>query len=388
MISLELFAGAGGLALGISKAGFRHAALVEMDKHACDTIRLNQARGVEMVRDWNLYQEDVSKFDYSMVKESIDLLAGGPPCQPFSLGGKHKGHFDRRNLFPEVFRAVRELRPRAFMIENVRGLLRQSFSSYFEYIILCLSYPEVNKKEDENWLQHKSRLDRCHTNYRNVGLHYRVVYKLLKSADYGIPQKRERVFIVGIRSDVGKEWSFPESTHSQDALIWDKWVSGDYWERHGISKKRRTAIDPVTEKKAAKLRCLLEKPAEKPWVTVRDAISDLPKPSNNGNVNGFLNHLFIPGARPYPGHTGSPLDEPAKTLKAGDHGVPGGENMLRYDNGRVRYFTARESARLQTFPDEYAFDCSWTETMRQLGNAVPVELACVVSRSIHSFLSD
>jgi DNA (cytosine-5)-methyltransferase 1 len=89
-----------------------------------------------------------------------------------------------------------------------------------------------------------------------------------------------------------------------------------------------------------------------------------------------------PGARIYPGHNGSPLDEPAKTLKAGDHGVPGGENMLRYPNGDVRYFSVRECCRLQAFPDEYVFEGSWTENMRQLGNAVPVKLGEVVLRSV------
>ena len=94
------------------------------------------------------------------------------------------------------------------------------------------------------------------------------------------------------------------------------------------------------------------------------------------------NHIFQPGARVYAGHTGSPLDLPAKTLKAGDHGVPGGENMLVMPTGEVRYFTVRESARLQTFPDTYVFHGSWTETMRQLGNAVPVALARIMAGSI------
>ena len=94
------------------------------------------------------------------------------------------------------------------------------------------------------------------------------------------------------------------------------------------------------------------------------------------------NHRFNPGARSYPGHTGSPWDQPSKTLKAGDHGVPGGENTLRHPNGRVRYFTVREAARLQTFPDGYEFHGSWTETMRQLGNAVPVQLSFSVADSV------
>jgi DNA (cytosine-5)-methyltransferase 1 len=120
---------------------------------------------------------------------------------------------------------------------------------------------------------------------------------------------------------------------------------------------------------------------------VRDALEGLPDPEAHPKLaTAFSNHRFQPGARSYKGHTGSPLDEPAKTLKAGDHGVPGGENMLLRPDGSVRYFSVRESARLQTFPDEFLFHGSWTETMRQLGNAVPVELAALVAASVHSQL--
>ena len=119
---------------------------------------------------------------------------------------------------------------------------------------------------------------------------------------------------------------------------------------------------------------------------MRDAIFDLPDPEAHPDQT-ILNHVFQPGARPYPGHTGSPMDEPAKTLKAGDHGVPGGENMLCLPNGQFRYFTVRESARIQTFPDNFAFHGSWTETMRQLGNAVPVQLAQVIASDIKRHLN-
>jgi DNA (cytosine-5)-methyltransferase 1 len=121
--------------------------------------------------------------------------------------------------------------------------------------------------------------------------------------------------------------------------------------------------------------------AKFPWLTVRDAIGDLPDPEKKTRTY-IANHKFNPGARSYPGHTGSPLDEPAKTLKAGDHGVPGGENMLARVDGSVRYFTVREAARLQTFPEDYTFRGAWTEAMRQLGNAVPVRLAETVARSV------
>jgi DNA (cytosine-5)-methyltransferase 1 len=124
-----------------------------------------------------------------------------------------------------------------------------------------------------------------------------------------------------------------------------------------------------------------------PWMTVRDAIADLPEPVEHSD-NGVPNHTLNPGARSYPGHTGSPFELPAKTLKAGDHGVPGGENMLRRSDGSVRYFTVREAARLQTFPDDFIFPGSWTETMRQLGNAVPVRLGEVVARSVADSLRE
>lgn len=121
------------------------------------------------------------------------------------------------------------------------------------------------------------------------------------------------------------------------------------------------------------------------WRTIRDALVGLPEPTLTG-ATGVLNHVLQPGARSYPGHTGSPIDWPAKTLKAGRHGVPGGENMLRETDGSIRYFTVRESARLQTFPDDYELHGPWGKAMRQLGNAVPVELARVVAASVHAAL--
>jgi DNA (cytosine-5)-methyltransferase 1 len=116
-------------------------------------------------------------------------------------------------------------------------------------------------------------------------------------------------------------------------------------------------------------------PAERPWRTVRDAIGALPPPAAPGAPG---DHVLVAGARAYKGHTGSPYDEPAKTLKAGDHGVPGGENTLALGNGEVRYFTVREAAAIQTFPADYRLTGSWTERMRQIGNAVPPLLAGVV----------
>lgn len=385
MKSLELFVGAGGLAMGVSRAGFSPVAVVEWDHDACETIRENQRRGVEPVKKWPLHHMDVRDFDYSGISHQVDLLAGGPPCQPFSLGGKHQGYRDERDMFPQVVRAVQELRPRAILIENVKGLTRQSFARYFEFIKLQITYPDIVRRKGEGWLDHLSRLERYHTKGKRDGLYYRVVTRLLNAADFGVPQRRERVFFVGFRSDLGLEWSFPRATHSIEALLWDQWVSGEYWERHRVARRNRPTLSSRFESRVDRLKAVGERPGEKAWRTVRDAISDLPRPGT-GDRASVPNHRLIPGARPYPGHTGSPMDEPAKTLKAGDHGVPGGENMLAYSDGRVRYFTVRESARLQSFPDDYVFQGSWTETMRQLGNAVPVKLGQAVAADIHGLL--
>ncbi len=124
----------------------------------------------------------------------------------------------------------------------------------------------------------------------------------------------------------------------------------------------------------------------RPWRTVRDTIADLPRIRPGETSSKVNNHFLNRGARSYAGHTGSPWDEPAKALKAGDHGVPGGENTLRLDDGSVRYFSVRECGRLQTFPDDWTFEGSWTESMRQLGNAVPVLLAEVVAKRLAEVL--
>ncbi len=289
-------------------------------------------------------------------------------------------------MFPEAVRAVRHVRPRAFIFENVKGLTRSTFANYYEYIYLQLSYPELARRGTEDWSDHLARLERHHTSKRRTrGLEYRVVRRVLNAANYGIPQKRERVFFVGFRADLGVEWHFPIETHSLDALIWDQCASSSYWERHKVPKSKRRA--PAAFKRRA--QHLHERPDTLSWTTIRDAIGDMPDPERQPLLSrGFHNHFFQPGARTYKGHTGSPIDEPAKTLKAGVHGVPGGENMVVLPGGEVRYFTVRESARLQTFPDEFVFHGSWSETMRQLGNAVPVALAARVATTVkHQLLS-
>ncbi len=380
MKCVELYAGAGGLAMGVGLAGFEACAVVEWNKWACDTIRENKNRGYPLVSNWTIHEGDVREFDWGSLGEEIDLVAGGPPCQPFSMGGKHRAHADGRDMFPATVNIIRRLRPKAFIIENVKGLTRTAFANYYQYILLQLTFPEVVRRENEEWFEHFLVLQKQQAsgNAHEKGLTYNVMPTLVSAADYGVPQKRERVFIVGFRSDLGVEWSFPRVTHSYEALLHDQWVTGVYWRRHDILAPK---IPENVAARVQRIKNCLFPPDTLPWRTVRDALAGLPDPERHAG-NKVPDHKFQLGARAYPGHTGSPLDMPAKTLKAGDHGVPGGENMLVKDDGSVRYFTVRESARLQTFPDGFRFHGSWTESMRQLGNAVPVMLARTVASSV------
>lgn len=374
--SVELFAGAGGLAQGVARAGFHPRLVAEWNRDACRSLRENQARGSELLRGWPIVETDVRDIDFSAF-EGVDLVSGGPPCQPFSIGGKHASHGDSRNLFPEAVRAVREIRPRAFVLENVKGLTRATFRNYFEYLKLQLQYPDLTARAGQDWTAHLARLEGHHLSGERGGLSYRVVAEVLQAADYGVPQKRERVFFVGFRSDVAAHWHFPTPTHSRARLL-EAQAGGAYWERHGLPQ-------PPSQSGKKPAPSLFASPLA-PWRTVRDALADLPDPETQPDHH-FANHHFIAGARSYPGHTGSPLDAPSKTLKAGDHGVPGGENMLVRADGSVRYFSVRESARLQTFPDDYVLSGAWGEAMRQLGNAVPVDLAYAVARSVAAALN-
>lgn len=385
MRAIELFAGAGGLGIGVTRAGFRPTHIVEWDRWCCDTIRENRRVKAGGIGHWpDPVEGDIRQVDFRSHEGKVDLVSGGPPCQPFSLGGKHRAHADTRDMWPEAVRVVRETRPRAFVFENVKGLTRASFATYLAHIVHQLTYPELGQRAGETWIDHMVRLERHHTAKGGQdGLRYNVVYRVLNAANHGVPQRRERVVFVGFRADLGIEWSFPDETHSLDALLWDQARGGEYWDRHKVAARDRY-VDP---RYLARTRKLLEKPLAEPWRTVRDAIGGLPDPERAPKLAAsHLNHRYQAGARSYIGHTGSPLDEPAKTLKAGVHGVPGGENMLRRADGSVRYFSVRESARLQTFPDDYRFHGSWTESMRQLGNAVPVRLGEVIAKNVAGHL--
>jgi DNA (cytosine-5)-methyltransferase 1 len=383
--SIELFSGAGGLALGLHSAGFRHDALYEWNRSAVKTLHFNQAQKYKALKGCQITSADVREIDFTQ-HAGVDLVAGGPPCQPFSMGGKAAGMNDVRDMFPQAVRAVAEIKPRAFIFENVRGLLRPAFSNYVEFIRLQMEFPTFPITENVSWDQNLARLQR-HKERSGAGdsdLRYRVHIHQANAADYGVPQQRHRVFFIGFRSDVQTEWSFPQSTHSEEELLMEQFVSNDYWHRCGIRKRTDSAFAASLIRRGERLKNRKGIPLfsdRKPWMTLGEAISDLPKPTTSESKTWF-NHRQQEGAKAYPGHTGSSLYRPSKALKAGDHGVPGGENMIAYPNGSVRYLTIRESARVQTFPDDYQFLGSWTESMRQLGNAVPVELARIVGESV------
>lgn len=353
--SVELFTGCGGLGLGLARAGFHHDLMVEWNDDAVATVLHNREKGVEHVRAWPIVHSDVAAIDWRSHSD-VDLVAGGPPCQPFSIGGKHRGDQDHRDMWPQAIRAVRETRTRAFVFENVRGLARPKFAPYLQSIIEGLTKPAAD-------------------------LRYSVKVIQVNAADFGAAQKRHRVVIAGVRSDLATT-ALPdlEQTHSRERLLWDQFVTGDYWREHGLSVQIN-GFDKTDAASVMRLRTADEAPKSLRWVTVRDKLRGLGEPS------GSNNHNYQPGAKIYKGHTGSPLDQPAKALKAGDHGVPGGENMMVRPNGVVRYFTLREAARLQGLPDDFEFPRSWSESMRQLGNAVPCELAEAVGRWMTGILT-
>lgn len=376
MNSLEIFSGMGGLAKGLEQAGFKHSAFVEFNSHACTSLRENFAAD-------KVFEGDIRAFDFDEL-DAIDVVAGGPPCQPFSLGGKHKAYDDSRDMFPYAIRAIERLTPKAFVFENVKGLLRSTFSDYFEYIILRLTYPGFNTAASEDWSDQLAVLRRLKT-IAYTGITYRVQFKLLNAADFGVPQTRERVVIVGIRSDLNVDWKFPAETHSEDRLLWDMYVSGDYWQRHNMVPPAFNEDRQEYQDKISRLekRYGMFKPTELPWQTVRDSLYEVPNPCTDHKI---IDHIFKGGARTYPGHTGSYIDWPSKTIKAGGHGVPGGENMIRYEDQSIRYYTVYEAKLIQTFPTDFVVKGAWGEAMRQIGNAVPVKLASVLGHQIWKVL--
>jgi len=370
--NVELFGGAGGLALGLHAAGFDPLAIIEKDVSCKETLEANGKDGRTHTANWTVHDEDVATFDFSKLGE-VDLLSAGAPCQPFSHGGHRKGHLDDRNLFPQVIRALHEIEPRAFVIENVRGLLFRDMELYFKGLLRELRTPR----------RHLAPPGR-----RRRGRppdEYKVFYRVLNAADFGLPQNRHRLFIVGLLPELADRWSWPEPTHSKDTLL-RALLANDYWQEHGVPRRVRESVRGEIAK-ATRQRLERQPPTGERWRTVRDLLSELPKPARSAKSAKDEWHLFVPDARLYAKHTGSRLDWPAKTVKAGVHGCPGGEHIVVFDDGSHRYFSVRECALLQGFPPDYAFPKARTPAMRQIGNAVPLPVAAAVGKRLVEVLN-
>lgn len=198
--SIEICAGAGGQALGLELAGFEHKAVIEIDHHACDTLRLNR-------NHWNVIQADLREITAKAYK-GVDLFAGGVPCPPFSIAGKQLGELDERDLFPEALRMVAECNPAAVMLENVRGLSSAAFADY-----RCRILSQLNK------------------------LGYKADWRLLNACDYGVPQLRPRFILVAIKSKYADNflWPAPSDEHCtvsssiSDLMFENGWSGGDRW---------------------------------------------------------------------------------------------------------------------------------------------------------------
>lgn len=414
--SVELFAGGGGLAMAVDRAGFRPLLLNEFARHACDTLEANKVEPrendeiiPEPGQPWPLVAGDVQKLKMRYLQGKVDVLAGGPPCQPFSLGGVAKGDEDRRNMFPELFRAVREIQPKAVICENVRGLLRPSFKPYFDYILRELGLPFLERDPATSWETHDATLRGTSISAVDPAKRYDVIMSPVNAADYGVPQIRNRVIIVAFRADLGVDpdqfRELVRPTHSEAALL-RSIRDGEYWERHpDVPKHVRSRVEASLPKAIPDDDLL-------PWRTLRDALQGLgdegPLPKIPWNqldrkeryAGGFSDHVGWPDARIYPGHTPNVMDRPAKTVKAGVHGVPGGESVLLTDDRvkdptdpsgyryRHRYMTVRETARVMTFPDDWELSGPRGEKMRQLGNAVPVLLGQVFTEAVAQCLDE
>ncbi|EFC84955.1 DNA cytosine methyltransferase [Parafrankia sp. EUN1f] len=382
--SVELFAGGGGMALGMRDAGFEHEQLIEREPRPVHVLLANAARNPWLWKAESVVEADVLDWleDVENLElDDIDLVAGGPPCQPFSISGAHAGHNDVRNMFPSAIETVRRLRPKLFVFENVPGLLRPSFLPYYNYISDQLAIPEVTPRDGESWMEHHARVRRSHSD----GLRYHVYRQLVNAADLGVGQERRRVFLVGMRWDIrgADSWSEISPTHSRDSLLRDQWITGEYWERHRLAPEGESPVR-LASRIAALRQEKLEFSSLPAWKTTREVLLGLPDPIDDKEHPKVLNHKGIPGARTYKGHTGGLFDWPAKTLKAGVHGVCGGEAMIRFRDGSLRYLTIRESARVQSFPDDYEVPGTRTAAMRVLGNAVAVDVAAAIGSALRA----
>lgn len=211
LTTLELCAGAGGQALGLEQAGISHAGLVELDKHACGTLRLNR-------QNWNVMEEDLNVFDGSNFR-GVDIVSGGLPCPPFSVAGKQLGIKDERNLFPALIRQVDQIRPRAVMIENVRGILEAVFEDYRSYIGDQL---------------------------RKLG--YQTGWKLMNASDFGVPQLRPRVVFIALRKEYSEHFSWPEAANFNPKTVGEvlyDLMAAKGWKGANVWRERANEIAPT-----------------------------------------------------------------------------------------------------------------------------------------------
>jgi DNA (cytosine-5)-methyltransferase 1 len=330
--SIELFAGAGGLALGLEKAGFECVLLNEIDKHAAATLKNNRP-------NWNIAVGDISGLDFTHFNKKIDFLSGGFPCQAFSYAGNKRGFGDTRGtLFFEFARAVEEIQPRVFLAENVRGLLSHDHGRTIETI------------------KHK---------IRDIG--YTLVEpRVLKAIYYKVPQKRERLFLVAIRNDLIEHAVFHwPSPYKRVMTLKDALQAGDLFDRDVPHSEGQTY--PTTKKDILKLI-----PPGGYWRDLPDHLQ-----------REYMKKSYFLGG----GKTGMARrlawDEPSLTLTC----APAQKQTERCHPVETRPLTVREYARIQTFPDNWVFTGSTSNQYKQIGNAVPVNLATAMGRSLIALLN-
>ena len=325
--SCELFAGGGGLALGMEKAGFRHLLLNEMDHSACETLRFNRP-------EWNVVEGDIHEIDFTPFKGKIDFLSGGFPCQAFSYAGKRLGFEETRGtLFFELARAVKEIQPLVFMGENVRGLFEHDNGRTLQTIknvIAELGYSLVEPR-------------------------------VLRAIQYNVPQKRERLILIAIHNDIASRVSFkwpdvcPKVRTLRDAFYAGELFGTDV----PLSEGQKY---PETKRKVMQLV-----PEGGDWRNLPDDVArEYMKGSYHlgGGKTGMARRLS--------------MDEPSLTLTC----APAQKQTERCHPLETRPLTVREYARIQTFPDEWHFRGNLTAKYKQIGNAVPVNLAWAIGRSL------
>ncbi|GAB3024727.1 DNA cytosine methyltransferase [Oleiagrimonas citrea] len=325
--AIDLFSGAGGLSFGLRDAGWDVVAALEYDKVAMATHAHNMP---EMDHLW----EDVRQVSFKRYRGAIDLVAGGPPCQPFSVSGKQLGHGDLRDMVPEFVRAVREVKPKAFLMENVAGLATSRFRSYLE-----------------------ERLD----DLRALG--YDVQWTVLNAADYGVPQKRQRLIIVGTSEPT--EFAFPEPTH------------GGRRKRH-VSVARALKGCPEDEPNTARVvyaknPILRRSPYAGMLLNGKGRPLDMKAPSFTIPASAGGNRTHI-------------LDPDGVIERYHEHLISGGKPRRGDVEGCSR-LTVRQSARLQAFPDNFEFVGRKSQRYAQIGNAVPPALATIVATQLKRALS-